>query len=171
MIDNPVRWYALHTRSHFERKVHDALSGKAIESFLPCIQKISRRKDRRKTIMAPILPGYVFVHSNLDPQEHVNILKTVGVVRMITFMNKPVPANDEEISSLMILDGTDLNVTNRDYMMKGDRVRIMNGPLKGMVAYYLRHREKSSIVVVSIELLHRSLEVEIEGWELEKIDR
>ena len=54
-------------------------------------------------------------------------------------------------------------------MKRGDLVRIMEGPLKGLIGFYLRHKGKSEKVVVSIELLRRSLAVEIEDWALEKI--
>jgi transcriptional antiterminator NusG len=88
---------------------------------------------------------------------------------MIGFEGKPVPANEEEIASLMILDGTDRTVQNRAYMSRGDRVMIMEGPLKGLVGFYLHHKGQSQKVVVSVELLHRSVAVEIEDWALEKI--
>jgi transcriptional antiterminator NusG len=162
-------WYAVHTRSRFEQKVYTGINGKSIEVFLPRIQVMSRRKDRRKKILVPLIPGYVFVHTTLDYEEHLNILKTVGVVRMIGFEGKPVPVKDYEIASLKILDGTDRTVQNRDYMKTGDRVMIMEGPLKGLMGFYLHHKGQSK-VVVSVELLHRSLEVEIEDWALEKID-
>ncbi|MBN1848819.1 MAG: UpxY family transcription antiterminator [Deltaproteobacteria bacterium] len=170
MIDEkPGKWYAIHTRSRFEQKVYDGIHGKSIEVFLPKIQIMSRRKDRRKKILVPLLPGYVFVNTGLDPEEYLNILKTVGVVRLIGFKGQPVPVKNEEISSLMILDGTDRTVHNRDYMNSGDMVMIMEGPLKGLVGYYVRHKDQSHRVVVSVELLNRSLEVEIEDWALEKI--
>lgn len=163
------KWYAVHTRSRFEQKVHDGIFGKSIEVFLPRVQVISRRRDRRKKILVPILPGYIFVRSDLNPEEHLDILKTVGVVRVVGFEGKPVPAREDEINSLMILNGTDRTVQNRDYMNKGDMIMIMEGPLKGLVGYYLRHTGQGDKVVVSIELLHRSLEIDIEGWALEKI--
>lgn len=169
MSQNSSNWYALHTRSRFEQKVYDGLCGKSIEAFLPRIQVMSRRKDRRKKILVPMLPGYVFTRSDLEAEEHINILKTVGVVRMVGIKGTPVPANEEEIASLMILDGTDRTVQNRTYMKKGDRIMIMEGPLKGLVGFYLHHKGKTDKVVVSVDLLNRSLEVEIEGWALEKI--
>ena len=170
-IPNPqsLRWYAIHTRSHFEQKVYDALCGKSLEAFFPRILVISRRKDRHKKILVPMLSGYVFVRSDLQAEEHLKILKTPGIVRMIGFRGKPVPAREEEISSLMILDGTDRTVHNRAYMKKGDRIMIMEGPLKGLIGFYLRHKGHTDKVVVSVELLNRSLEVEIEGWALEKV--
>ena len=164
-----LKWYALHTRSRFEQKVHDGLCSKSVEAFLPKIQVMSRRKDRRKKILVPLIPGYVFVRCFLEADEYHQIIKTVGVVRIISFQGHPVPADPQEISSLMILDGTDRTVQNRAYMRKGARVMIMDGPLKGVVGFYLRHKGQTDKVVVSIELLHRSLEVEIEDWALEKV--
>jgi transcription termination/antitermination protein NusG len=164
-----AKWYAVHTRSRFEMKVFEGFSGKSIEAFVPKIQVMSRRKDRRKKILIPLLPGYVFVHFDMAPEVYWDIIKTTGVVRMVSFRGEPVPARDEEVASLMILDGTDRTVQNRIYMSKGDRVMIMEGPLKGLVGFYLRHKGQSKKVVVSIELLQRSLAVEIEDWALEKI--
>jgi len=169
MSDDFAKWYAIHTRSHFEVKVYDGLCSKSLEAFLPRYLRMSRRKDRRKKILVPMLPGYVFVHSKLEAEEHLQILKTVGIVRLVSFKARPVPANDEEIASLMILDGTDRTVQNRVFMKSGDRVMIMEGPLKGLVGFYLRHKDRTDRVVVSLELLQRSLEVEIEDWALEKI--
>ena len=168
MEEAEKRWYALHTRSRFEKKVFDGLTGKGHEAFLPQIQVMSRRRDRRKKLLVPLLPGYVFVRTALDPEEYHHILRTIGVVRMIGFKGKAAPAREEEIASLMIMDGTDRTVQNRAYMRKGDRVMIMEGPLKGLVGFYIRPRGKGK-VVVSIELLKRSLAIEIDDWALEKV--
>jgi transcription termination/antitermination protein NusG len=167
-MEAPSRWWALHIRSRFEQKVHKGLCGKSLEAFFPRIEVMSRRKDRRKKILVPMIPGYVFVRSALAPEEYHRIIQTVGVVRMVAFKGKPVPADEVEISSLMILDGTDRTVQNRSYMQKGDRVTIMEGPLKGLEGFYIRHKGKNDQVVVSVDLLQRSLEVEIEGEALEK---
>lgn len=162
------RWYALHARSHFEQKVYDGLVNKSIEAFLPRIQVISRRQDRHKKILVPMLPGYVFVRTNMQPDEYYPIIKTAGVVRIVGFMGRPVPADEQEITSLMILDKTDRTVHNRSLMKRGDLVMIMQGPLKGLVGYYLRHKGQSDKVFVSVELLNRSLAVEIDDWALNR---
>src|SRR5574340_415375 len=54
-------WYAVHTRSRHEDRVHRGLTQKAFHSFLPKMEVWSKRKDRRKKIMIPMFPGYVFV--------------------------------------------------------------------------------------------------------------
>jgi transcription termination/antitermination protein NusG len=169
MNQNDAKWYAVHTRSRFEQKVFDGLQGKDIEVFLPRVQMMSRRKDRRQKIRVPMIPGYVFVQSILTPEEYYPIVQTPGVVRIIGTQGKPVPANQDEIDSLMILDDTDRTVQNREYMKKGDRVMVMEGPFKGLVGFYVHHKGKADRVVISIELLRRSLEVEIDDWALEKL--
>jgi len=167
--ENQLKWYAIHSRSRHEDVVLKGLKKKLIEAFLPKMQVMSRRKDRRKMIMVPILPGYVFVHSDLNLYQYWNILKTYGVVRILGIQGKPVPVKDEEIASLKTLDGTDRTVRNQAYMKKGDRVMIMEGPLQGLTGFYLKHKGKVDKVVVSIELLQRSLAVEVEDLIVEKI--
>ncbi len=169
MQENQFKWYALHARSRHEDVVFHGLRRKSIEAFLPKVQVMSRRKDRRKRILIPLLPGYVFVNTNLNAHHYWDIIKTYGVVRIIGIKGKPVPVKDEEIVSLQVLDGTDRTVRNQAYMKTGDRIMIMEGPLKGLSGFYLRHKGKSDKVVVSIELLQRSLAVEIEDWVVEKI--
>jgi len=169
MTENQLKWYAIHSRSRHEEVVCKGLKKKLIEAFLPKMQVMSRRKDRRKIILVPILPGYVFVHSDLNPDQYWDILKTYGVVRIIGIQGKPVPVKDEEIVSLEKLHGTDRTVRNQAYMKKGDRIMIMEGPLKGLTGFYLRHKGKVDRVVISIELLQRSLAVEVEDLIVEKI--
>jgi len=169
MSDDVLKWYAVHTRSRFEQKVHGGITGKSIEAFLPRVQVMSRRRDRVKKILVPMIPGYVFVRFDMDPETYWDIIKTTGVVKLVSFRGEPAPADDREVASLMILDGTDRTVQNSSYINKGDRVMIMEGPLKGLVGFYVRRKGQSNKVVVSVDLLKRSLAVEIEDWALEKI--
>jgi len=169
MKGNQLKWYALHARSRHEDVVFDQLEKKSIEAFLPKIQVMSRRKDRRKRILIPLLPGYIFVHTDLNPYHYWDIIKTYGVVKIVGIQGKPVPVKEEEILSLQVLNGTDRTVKSQAYMKSGDRIMIMEGPLKGLNGFYLRHKGKSDRVVVSIDLLHRSLAVEIKNWSVEKI--
>jgi len=163
------RWYAVHARSRHEEVVLQGLRNKMIETFLPRVQVMSRRKDRRKRILVPLLPGYLFVHSDMNPYQYWDIIKTYGVVRVIGIEGKPVPVKDEEIASLRILDGTDRTIRNQTYITEADTIMIMEGSLKGLTGYYVKRKGKSDKVVVSIELLQRSLAVEIEDWKVDKI--
>lgn len=170
MEENQLKWYAIHSRSRHEDVVFKGLRKKSVQAFLPKIQVMSRRKDRRKRILVPLLPGYLFVHTDLNAYHYWDIITTYGVVKIVGIKGKPVPVKQEEILSLQILNGTDRTVRNQAYMKRGDMIMIMEGPLKGLTGFYLRHKGKSDKVVVSIELLQRSLAIEIENWIVEKIN-
>jgi len=71
-------WYVLHTKSRFENVVNEGLIKKSIEVFLPKVQVKSKRRDRKAMIRVPLFPGYLFVKSDLNPNEHLEIVKTVG---------------------------------------------------------------------------------------------
>jgi transcriptional antiterminator NusG len=96
---NDRQWYVLHTKSRFENVVNDGLNKKTIEVFLPKIKVRSKRRDRKLMINVPLFPGYVFVKSDLHPENHLEIVKTVGAVRLIGSTKGPVSVPDETIES------------------------------------------------------------------------
>jgi len=76
-------WYVLHTKSRHENVVYEGLAKKRFEAFLPKITVKSRRRDRHCMMRVPLFPGYLFVCTDLDPREHLDIVKTVGAVRLV----------------------------------------------------------------------------------------
>ena len=96
-------WYVLHTKSRFENVVHEGLLKKNLDVFLPKIKVQSRRRDRRLMIQVPLFPGYLFVRTDLRPERHLEIVKTVGAVRLIGTKDGPVPVPDETVASLEIM--------------------------------------------------------------------
>ena len=103
-------WYVLHTKSRFENVVHEGLLKKNLDVFLPKIKVQSKRRDRRLMIMVPLFPGYLFVRTDLNPHRHLEIVKTVGAVRLIGTKQGPVPVPDDTIASLEIMISTELPV-------------------------------------------------------------
>jgi transcriptional antiterminator NusG len=101
-------WYVLHTKSRFENVVNEGLIKKSIEVFLPKIQVKSKRRDRKAMIRVPLFPGYLFVKSDLNPYEHLEIVKTAGAVRLIGNKDGPIPVPSDTIKSLEIMVGSGL---------------------------------------------------------------
>ena len=63
----------------------------------------SKRKDRRKKIMIPMFPGYLFVETpTLDNYLRLDILKTFGVVQILGKARgaEPIPVPDEKIDAI-----------------------------------------------------------------------
>jgi len=161
-------WYALHTKSRFENVVNEGLSKKALDVFLPKITVQSRRRDRRKMIRVPLFPGYVFVRTDLNPYEHVEILKTTGAVRLIGSTRGPVPITDATIDSLKIMVATDEEVITGTRFKKGDRVMVVRGPFAGVTGVFSRYRGDGR-VIVNIEALGQFAAVNVQADDVEKL--
>ena len=71
-------WYVLRVRSQAERLVHVGLHHKQFEVLNPTYQALSIRRDRRKVLTRPIFNGYMFIRTLLNPEYHLEILKTPG---------------------------------------------------------------------------------------------
>jgi transcriptional antiterminator NusG len=159
-------WYVLHTKSRFENVVSEGLLKKSLEVFLPRIKVRSKRRDRKMVIQVPLFPGYVFVKTDLKPNEHIEILKTVGAVKLIGNKEGPISVSDETVDSLKIMVSGSDTITTGSRFKKGDRVLIVYGPLAGVKGTFSRYRGQDR-VVVHIEALGPFAAVEVSMEDIE----
>ncbi|MBW1939959.1 MAG: UpxY family transcription antiterminator [Deltaproteobacteria bacterium] len=163
---NSRLWYVLHTKSRFENVVNDGLIKKKIEVFLPKIMVKSKRRDRKLMINVPLFPGYVFVQTDLNPHEHLEILKTAGAVRLLGNRDGSVPVSQEAIDSLKIMVSRNAQVITGNRFKKGDRVMVLYGPFAGVTGFFIRTRGQGR-VVVNIKVLGQSAAVDVDKEDVE----
>jgi transcription elongation factor/antiterminator RfaH len=159
-------WYVLHTKSRFENVVNNALEKKAVEVFLPKIKVKSKRRDRNLLIQVPLFPGYLFVKTNLEPDHHLDILRTGGVVRLIGNANGPIPVTSETIQSLKIMVSSESPVSTGFRLKKGDHVLVVSGPFAGVKGTFVRYKGNDR-VVVNIEALGQYAGVDVDEKDVE----
>ncbi|MBU4414601.1 MAG: UpxY family transcription antiterminator [Proteobacteria bacterium] len=166
-IDKLVRnWYVLHTKNRFENVVKEGLTKKTIEVFLPKIKVRSKRRDRKAMIQVPLFPGYVFVKTDLNPYEHIEIVKTAGAVRIIGNKDGPLAVPQESIKSLKIMVAGNSSVITGTRLRKGDRVMVVDGPFAGITGTFIRYKGKERVVVY-IEALGQFASVEVRKDDVE----
>ncbi len=165
-----LNWFALLTRSNFEQTVFNSIVKKKIEAFLPKTKKKSSRKDRNLMIEVPLFPGYIFVQSNLEPANQLNILKTVGAVRLLGNKADPVPVPPSQIESLKILTNANMDIITGTNirMKKGDFVMIVKGPMAGAKGEFTRYKGQGR-VIIKIDILGQYAGVEVSEENVEKI--
>lgn len=155
-------WYVLHTKSRHENVVFDGLDRKKVEVFLPKTFKRSIRKDRRVVLNVPLFPGYLFLKATLTPEWHLQILKTVGAVKLIGNREGPVPVPDPVIDSLKIItaEQTEAEVLIGTRFKKGDAVVVIQGPFTGVQGFFARYKGADRIIV-EIDALGQFAAVEV----------
>jgi transcription antitermination factor NusG len=158
------RWYAAYTLANHEKRVAEQLECKLIEQFLPVYGCVRRWKDRRMELQVPLFPGYVFVRIPLEAR--LEILQLRSVVRLVGFNGYPVALPDDEIEALRRALHQRLRTEPHPYLRIGRRVRIRSGPLQGMEGILVNHKGNYR-VVLSIELIMRSIAAEVDVADLE----
>jgi transcription antitermination factor NusG len=158
-----TRWYAAYTSANRERRVSEQLGARKVEHFLPLYASPRRWKDRRVKLELPLFPGYVFVRTAL--QNRLQVLQVPGVVRLVGFDGAPTALPEDEIETLRTSLRNGLRVEPHPYLTVGRRVRVQGGALAGLTGILLR-RKSGARFVVSVDLIQRSVAVEVDEVDL-----
>jgi transcription antitermination factor NusG len=159
-------WFAAYTSANHEKRVAEQLEVRSVEHFLPVYESLRRWKDRRMKLELPLFPGYVFVRLALS--ERLQVLQVPGVARLVGFNGVPTSLPQGEIEALRKSLGSGVRAAPHPYLRIGRRVRVRTGSLAGLEGVLLR-KKNSTRFVISLDLIMRSVAVEIEGSEVEAV--
>jgi transcription antitermination factor NusG len=159
-------WYAVHTCANHEKRVRQQLDLRAVETYLPVYESVRQWKDRRVRRELPLFPGYLFVRLALS--DRLRVLRTPSVVRIVEFGGQAAALPDQEIETLRRGLTRELGIEPYPYLKVGRRVRVRTGPLQGLEGILVRKKNRSRFVI-SVDLIMRSVAVEIDVAELEPI--
>ena len=159
-------WYAAYTSANHEKRVAQQFAQRVIEHFFPYYQSVREWKDRKVRLQLPLFPGYVFVRLKL--RDHIKVLQVPGVAKLVGFGGIPTALPQEEIDVLRtsLLHG--VRAEPHRYLNVGRRVRVNSGPLAGMEGILVRKKNQDRLVI-SLELIFRSVAVEVDGFGLEPL--
>ena len=160
------RWYAVQTWANHEKRVFEQLSQRTIEAFLPLYGSMRRWKDRRVHLELPLFPGYVFVRLAL--RDRLPLLQTPSVARLVGFGGQPAALLDGDIDALRQGLIEEMRMKPHPYLKVGHRARVRTGPLQGFEGILVRKRNGSRFVI-SLDLIMRSVAIEIDVTELEPV--
>ncbi len=162
-----MKWYAIHTRSRHEKQVDLFLSERGVETFLPLVHTLSRRRDRKKYVDIPLFPGYLFVCA--EKERLYDVKFTRGVTRIIgTDIDAPTPIPDKQIMDIKLIMETEVQLDPFPYLKKGRMVRVKSGPLKGLEGI-LVERKGHYKLVIQIDLLQKGAAAEVFISDIEPI--
>jgi transcription antitermination factor NusG len=160
-IPNPNRlvkseWYALYTRSRFEKKMLSELTDRRIEVFLPMREILSRWKDRKKRIWVPLFSGYIFVNHVDTPENRFRILNIPGAVRFVGLRGHADPIPEEQIQYVRRFLESSIAIDPYPYMQVGTRVEVTAGPLKGIQGILVEKRGRFRFVI-QVDLIRQAV--------------
>lgn len=166
-----IGWHVLYVKSRWEKKVHESLKEISLESFLPQVKTIRQWSDRKKIVLKPLFPSYVFVNINTSLEFH-KAISVNGACACIHFGRDYAIVSEKEINQIKLLVG-DLNImdieVNTQNLKVGEKKKIMFGPLNGMECEILNINNINKIVV-RIESLQQCITAVVPSCYFENLE-
>ena len=116
----------------------------------------------------PLFAGYLFLRHAIERADYLEICKTRGLVRVLgERWDRLAVVPEPEMQAIQTILRARLPVRPHPYLREGQRVRITRGPLADVEGILVRGNPKTGLLVVSVELLRRSVAVHLDCTALE----
>jgi transcription antitermination factor NusG len=159
-------WYAIRTRSRYEKLVNQQLTARSLEAFLPLIDRRRRWKDRWKTVSFPLFPGYCF--ARFAHADRLAVLTAVGVVQILGLNGHSIPVPDHEIEAVRQLVTCTLPLDPHPYLKEGMEVEVVRGPLAGVRGMLVRKGSRARLVV-AVHIIQQAASVELDAADVRPV--
>ena len=162
-----LKWIAVRSKPRSEKIVSIELSKKNIESFLPVVKKRQQWSDRKKWVEFPLFPSYLF--AKIELKDSIYILNTHGVSTIVKFGDRVITIDDKVVNSIKLALKGEYDLHPMKYFTIGDRVSVIDGPMKGAIGIVDNKHKNGNRLVIKIEALQQAITVHINSEYLEYI--
>ena len=159
-------WRAIYTRHQHEKVIAQVLTAKGLQVFLPLYDSTRRWKDRTVHLSLPLFPCYLFLRGM--EERRLEVVTTPGIVSILSVNGEPAAIPESEIESVRRAIEWGNRVEPHPFLRRGDRVRVIAGPLQGLEGILVRKKNLCRLVL-SVELLERSAAVEVDVSSVERV--
>jgi transcription antitermination factor NusG len=151
-----------------EKRVALHLQESRVFTFLPLVKQIRQWSDRRSKVDIPMFSCYAFVRIAQTTEERLRVLRTPGVLGFVGSERVGTPILEGQIENLRMAIREKIPCAVHPYISVGQRVRVRGGSLDGIEGI-LAGKGSDRSVVVSVDSLHRSIAIRVEGYDVERI--
>ena len=158
-----IHWYLLQTKYNQENRAAQELKKQNITVFFPQYKIEKLTKGEKITKEEPLFSRYLFVQLNNADTNWTSIRSTRGVSNIVEFGNGPFIVDEAIIWELKKLDPS----FTKPYIDIGGKVRVMSGPLKGLIGIYKAPNGLSRSIIL-MEFMSQNQHLSIDNELLEK---
>jgi transcription antitermination factor NusG len=158
-------WVAVWTKPRAEKAAARALESHAVTHWLP-IQTVRRQwSDRWKDVEIPLFPGYLFAEASV--RTWLSLLRVPGVLTVVKRGRDPAWISANRMAEVRCAVQRAKHVAHSPHgahvvedFEVGDRVRVVDGPIAGLVGV-VRETRGSRRLLVGFEEIGLALSVSI----------
>lgn len=155
-------WRVFYTTARAEKKCAERLRERQVEVFLPTYVTLRQWADRKKKVVEPLFRNYLF--ARVDEQDRLRVLQTAGIVRCVSFGGRPAIVDPDEVNQLQLAQQDPERLTPIAYPRPdiGERVVVVDGPMRGLRGEVVRHQGQIHVVVRILEI-QQALRVSVQA--------
>ena len=125
------KWFILYTRPNQEIRVAEQLKEINISCFCPTVTIFKQYSDRKKKLLKPVLPSYVFVF--IEEEKRNDVFSVFGIVRYMFWLGKPATVRESEIELMReYLNGIYQSISITKFT-RGQLYKISEGVFSGRI--------------------------------------
>lgn len=158
------QWWVGHTKSRFEKTFAWDLLRSGIKYFLPMVQRVKVSGGKKRNVLAPLFPSYVFFCGS--EEDRYRAMTTNRLCQTIA-----VPDQETLTSELTYLEKALAGKAELDpypFATAGRHCRIINGPFQGMEGLVVGRRHVARLVL-QVSILGQGASMEIDADLLEPV--
>jgi len=158
-------WWVAHTKSRFEKAFAWDLLRRGIGYFLPMIERLRVSGGRKRRLLAPLFPSYVFFCGS-DEDRYVAMTTN----RLCT----AIPVHDQtrlvrELTAIEIALAGKAQLDPYPFAAVGRHCRVKGGCLRGVEGVVIQRNGRARIVL-QVAILGQGASIDIDADLLEPID-
>ena len=175
------KWYVLHTYSGYENKVkknlHHRIESMGLENKIFRIEipteTVTEIKEGGKRVEAEkkVLPGYVLVRMELDPDSWTVVRNTPGVTGFVGSQGNPEPLTRDEYNKIMGVGKPRPGIPKKTAtsIEVGQTVKVVSGPFVDFDGTVAEVMPEAGKVRVMVSIFGRETPVELSFDQVAKV--
>ncbi|MFB9867427.1 transcription/translation regulatory transformer protein RfaH [Vreelandella sulfidaeris] len=154
-------WYVIQCKGGESFRAAEHLTNQGYEVFHPVLKIKRKRQGKLTMVTEPLFPYYLFILLDQVASDWRPIRSTRGVLRLLTFGNKPVATPSALIDTLHAQPHQQDEI--HTYFSAGEKVTITDGPFKDLEAIFTRCKgEERAIVLLNVLNRPQHLDIPLE---------
>jgi transcriptional antiterminator RfaH len=159
------RWWCLHTKPRQEKSLARELHKQRIAHYLPQVLRVRRTPSGRELCsLLPLFPGYMFLHG--DAYDHVRARRGNHLAKALDVADQE--SLERDLRQIHQLLSSGLHVVPEPTYAVGTKIRILEGPLNGIVGTVIRRDGKDRFVAL-VNFLGRGAKTMLRDWQVEQV--
>jgi len=154
-------WYLVRSKPRQENIAEMNLHRWDVETFCPQLKQTKRIRGKKRTVITPLFPGYLFSRFDLST-DYRKVAYAHGVLDVVMFGTIPAKVDAETIEAVRARMHEGFVSLSSSKLIPGQTVQIQEGPFEGLLAVFERELTGTQRVALLLKNVSYNARVVIE---------